>query len=418
MLNKKGFRDARILITGITGFVGPHLAKSLLADGATVYGLVRRRSDGNLSRGLADVGIENQVRVLEGSVEDLTSLLSAFDRSEPEYVFHLASQSFVERSFANPLETFQTNATGTINLLEAMRIKDSLNSRFVFAGSSEEYGMVVSSATQLDRLEKAGKAVFPPPARVPELPVKEVNPLRPLSPYAVTKVYGENITLNFQRSYGLNGLVTRSFNHEGARRGGMFVTSVIAKQVMRFKYRESDQILLGNVDAFRDWSHVEDIIDGYKLAALGGTAGDVYNLGSERTNSVLTYLLWAINAIGFHTNKLNTLTGGKRIEDPDSKLVVNKFGRRLLMSKVDHMLLEGEIEFGLKDKGIKLDLGERKINVEFDPTRFRPADVPLLLCDASKAKRNLGFKPTHSVMDIIKGQLNHYAVPETRRLPG
>lgn len=417
MLNRKEFRDSRILITGITGFVGPHLAKSLLADGATIYGLVRRRSDGDLSRGLADVGIESQVRVLEGSVEDLTSLLSAFDRSEPEYVFHLASQSFVERSFVNPLETFQTNATGTTNLLEAMRIKDSLNSRFVFAGSSEEYGLVVSSATQLDLLEKAGKSVFPPPAKVPELPVKEVNPLRPLSPYAVTKVYGENITLNFHRSYGLNGLVTRAFNHEGARRGGMFVTSVIAKQVMRLKYRESDLILLGNVNAFRDWSHVEDIVDGYKLAALRGQAGNVYNLGSERTNSVLTYLLWAINAIGFHVKRLDTLTGGKSIDNPDSKLEVNKFGRRMLMSKVDRMLLEGEVEFELKDKGIRLDLGERKISVEFDPTRFRPADVPLLLCDATKAKRNLGFKPTHSVMDIIKSQLNHYAVPERRRLP-
>lgn len=414
-MGRTGFEDARVLITGITGFVGPYLAKSLLDEGAKVYGLARRLSDGNLSRGLSDVGIEKEVKVLEGSLENLTSLLFALDKSEPEFIFHLAAQSFVERSFLDPLETFQTNATGTINLLEAIRIKDKLNSRLVFSGTSEEYGLVLYSEAQLQRLEESGRIVFPPPLKIPEVPIKESNPLRPISPYAVTKVLGENITLNYVRSYGLNGLVTRSFNHEGARRGGMFVTSVIAKQVMRLKYRESNSILLGNVNTFRDWSHIDDIVEGYKLASLKGTAGDVYNLGSERTNSVLTYLLWTLEEAGFHVRNLETLTGNKRIDDPAVSFDVNKFGVKMRISKVDQMLLDGQIEFDIKDKGIRLDLGGQTITVEFDPSRFRPADVPLLLCDATKAKEKLGFKPTHSIRDIIKDQLNYYAVPDRRR---
>ncbi|MCL4316644.1 MAG: GDP-mannose 4,6-dehydratase, partial [Candidatus Thermoplasmatota archaeon] len=132
--------NRRVLITGISGFVGPHLAKSYLDEGDEVFGLVRRRADGDLNRGLSEVGIQNEVKKLEGNVEDLTSLLMAFDRADPDIVFHLAAQSFVQRSFINPLEAVNSNALGTANVLEAMRLKGGNRARLVFAGSSEEYG--------------------------------------------------------------------------------------------------------------------------------------------------------------------------------------------------------------------------------------------------------------------------------------
>jgi len=144
----KGLSDTRVLITGISGFVGPHLASSLVNQGARVFGLVRRRSDGNIWRGVQELGLKDKISLIEGSVEDLTSLLNAIDKVEPDYVFHLAAQSFVERSFINPLETFHTNATGTTNMLEALRIKDKIDAKFIFAGSSEEYGLVFFTEKQ------------------------------------------------------------------------------------------------------------------------------------------------------------------------------------------------------------------------------------------------------------------------------
>lgn len=413
-LMKPHLQGSRVLITGISGFVGPHLAKALLDQGVTVYGLVRRRSDGNLSRGLADIGIEKQVRIIEGSVEDLTSLLSALDRAEPEYIFHLAAQSFVERSFINPLETFHANATGTTNLLEAIRIKDRNETKFIYAGSSEEYGLVVSSQNQLNKYLAQHGHIFPYPAQIPELPVKETNPLRPMSPYAVTKVYGEYITLNFQRSYGLNSLVSRAFNHEGARRGMSFVTSSIAKQAVRLKYGLQGKLRIGNVNAFRDWSHIDDAVDGYILLALKGEQGEVYNLGSERTNSVLTYLLWTLERVGFSVRAISSLNDEKKVSEPSHVKRLRKFGKEFQGSIVDELMLNEEVEFSSQDLGLKVKTNSGEIEVEFDKDRFRPSEVPILMSDATKAREKLGFSAKHSLDDIIVDQLNYYTTPERR----
>lgn len=407
-------KDRRVLVTGITGFVGPHLAKGLLDEGAIVYGLVRRRSDGNLRRGLVDLGIDKQVTPIEGSVEDLTSLLTALDRSQPDYIFHLAAQSFVERSFINPLETFQANATGTTNLLEAVRIKDRNNTRFIFAGSSEEYGLVISSQQHLDAYLKEHKHIFPYPVRIPELPVKETNPLRPMSPYAVTKVYGEYITLNYHRSYGLKSLVTRAFNHEGGRRGSTFVTSTIARQVVQLRYGSIDKIKIGNLNAFRDWSHVDDIVEGYKLVALRGEEGDVYNLGSGRTNSVLTYLLWTLQEAGYPVQSISTLKGERKVSQPAENVKIKKFGIEFEGSRADDLMLDDELSFLSHDAGVRVETGKGDISIEFDKERFRPADVPILLSDAGKARETLGFSTKYTLKDIILDQLNYYAAPERR----
>jgi GDPmannose 4,6-dehydratase len=320
----------------------------------------------------------------------------------------------VERSFINPLETFQSNAVGTTNLLEAIRIKERFHPKFIFAGSSEEYGLVVSSREQANLyLEKYGR-IFPYPRKIPELPIEESNPLRPMSPYAVTKVYGEYITLNFQRSYGLQSLVTRSFNHEGARRGVTFVTSTIARQVARIKFGEADRIKLGNVNAFRDWSHVDDITEGYVLAATQGEKGEVYNLGSERTNSVLTFVLWALEEAGYHVLGLQKKNGGRVINSPGDEIDLKEYGKVFRGSMIDELLLKGEIEFSPHDEGIEITTNKGTIHLEFDHLRFRPSDIPLLLSDTTKAKRALGFSAKRSLREIITDQLNYYLPPERR----
>lgn len=405
---------SQVLITGGTGFVGPHLAKSLLGRDCKVYSLVRRRADGDIKRGLSDLGIQNEVTVIEGGLDDLSTLLNAIDISQPDYIFHLAAQSFVERSFHNPLETLQTNAIGTNNLLEAVRLKDKVDPKLIFAGSSEEYGLVVSSKEQLKTYERNHGVVSPTPSHIPELPIKEDNPLRPLSPYAATKVYGELITLNYNKAYGLKSIVSRAFNHEGARRGKAFVTSVIAKQVSQIRFSESKELLIGNVNACRDWSSVHDIVDGYVAIAEKGAPGDVYNLGSERTNSVITYILLSFQEAGFNVNKIETLKHEKKIRDPCVFSTVDMFGVKFDATPVDTMILEGKLEFELKDKGLILSTNKGEFKVLFDVSRFRPSDVPLLLSSTRKAREKLNFRSHHSLRNIVRDQLNYFAVNANR----
>lgn len=403
----------RVLITGISGFVGPHLAKSYVDQGVEVFGLVRRRADGDVARGLREVGIENQVKKLEGNVEDLTSLLMAFDVSQPDIVFHLAAQSFVQRSFSNPLECMTANATGTANILEAMRLKTMNGSRLVFAGSSEEYGFVVLDEKQKNKFEAKKGKLFPQPERIPELPIKETNPLRPMSPYAVTKVFGELMTLEYSHSYGLKNVVSRGFNHEGARRGSYFVTSTIARQVSTMIFNNNLNFRIGNLSAFRDWTHVDDMVDGYRLLANDGESGEVYNLCSERTNSVLGYLLTCLLAGGLKVRGINSWHSQKKVKNPTEEIEIRMFGKKWLGMKVEKMMLDGDIDFDIEDGGLDIDTDKGIVKVEFDPTRFRPTDVPILLGDSTKAKA-LGFKPKRKLEDIVRDQLNYYADPVHR----
>jgi GDPmannose 4,6-dehydratase len=400
------FENNRVLITGISGFVGSYLAKKLLNAGAEVYGIIRRRADWSNPQNLIDRGIQNDVILVEGDLLDISSIARALDISQPEIVFHLAAQSFVPQSFLNPVETMQINCIGTLNLLEAIRIKN-IDPVIVFAGSSEEYGLVISSEKQYETIKKSGKTVFPEPEEIPELPIKETNPLRPMSPYAVSKVYGDFLFRNYYYSYGLKTIVSRAFNHEGAGRGKMFVTANVALQVMQLKFGETDRIKIGNVNAFRDWSHVSDIVEGYCLLATKGRYGEVYNQGSMRTNSVLSYILLALELAGYKIKRIETFNGDKRIEAPTEMTDSKFFGVKFEKTIVDEMLLRDEIHFEPEDRGIFAITGDEKIPIDFDLKRFRPAEVPILLSDTSKIQ-NLGFEVKHSLKDIIRDQLNYY----------
>ncbi len=406
------FDEKRVLITGISGFVGSNMARRLVDEGAKVYGLQRRRADGVLPHNLKKQGIGSQVKLLEGDIEDISSIGAALTQSDPQFLFHLAAQSFVPRSFASPLETEAANCQGTANLLEAIRIKD-VDPIVVFAGSSEEYGLVISSEEQHKRAQEKYGTVFPEPENIPEVPIKENNPLRPMSPYAVSKVYGDYLMRNYCHSYGLKTVVSRAFNHEGAGRGTMFVTSVITSQVMKLVMGEVDKIRIGNVNAFRDWSHVSDVIDGYFLLAEKGRYGDVYNQGSMRTNSVLSYILLSLEQAGYPIHKIETIRGEKAVESPTEPDRSEIFGSSFDKTKIDGMILRGEVEFGPEDGGVVTFSGSKKVTIEFDPERFRPAEVPILLSDISKIA-GLGFSPKKSLTDIIEDQLNRY-LSETER---
>jgi len=402
-------KNKNVFITGISGFVGSHLAKHLLNEGANVFGLVRRRADGTTPQNIGYLGIEKEVSLLEGDVRDISSIATALDQAKPDIIFHLAAQSFIPRSFSCPGETMEVNCLGTSNLLEAVRNKE-LDPVIVFAGSSEEYGLVFFSEAQYRQAVSRYGVVFPPPASIPELPVTETSPLRPMSPYAVTKVYADYLMRNYHTCYGLKTVVSRSFNNEGAGRGKMFVTSAITRQVMQFKRGAIDKIVIGNVNAFRDWSHVSDIIKGYCLLAEKGTYGDVYNQGSQRTNSVLSYILLSLECAGYSIEKIQMFQGKKEVETPTRPDRSKMFGLTFEKTVVDRMLLEGKLEFQASDGGIIAFTDKGKVPIEFDRERFRPAEVPILLASTSKI-RKLGFQVKHTLKDIVDDQLNYFLDP-------
>ena len=400
-----GWNDKNILITGADGFVGSYLAEELIKEGARVYGLIQRGTKDRYSKNLTDHDIENDLKIIEGDLTDITSLANALDISEPDYVFHLAAQSFIPASFKDPLKTQMINSNGTGNLLEAIRIKDH-NPKIVFAGSSDEYGLVISSEKQYQNLSSKYGVIFPEPESIPELPIKETNPLRPMSPYATSKVYGEYLMRNYHNSFGMDTVVSRAFNHEGAGRGSMFVTSVITDQVAKLNSGEIDHIKIGNINALKDWSHVKDVVNGYMKLALNGVSGDVYNQGSMRTNSVLSYILLSLETAGYNIKQIETFNGEKRIDEPtllDRKPV---YGVKFDKTLVDREILEENLEYTIHDRGINVLTEQGKIVIEFNPERFRPSEVPISLADTTKIQK-IGVKSSYSLKDIIEDQLNY-----------
>ncbi len=306
-------KNKNVFITGIGGFVGSHMAKYVLNQGGNVFGLDKKSADGTIpnKNNIKYLEIELEINLLEGDIQDISSIASALDQSKPDIVFHLAAQSFPLRSFYSPSETMAVNCLGTSNLLEVIRNK-GLDTVIVFAGSCEEYGLVFVSDSQYQRALKKYGTIFPPPVAIPELPIIETNPLRPMSPYAVSKVYGDYLMRNYHTCYGLKTVVSRGFSQEGVGRGSMYVTPTITRQVMQFKRGEIDKIVIGNVNAFRDWSHVNDIVKGYCLLAEEGGHGDVYNQGSQRTNSALSYLLLSLECAGYRVDRIATIGGKKQ----------------------------------------------------------------------------------------------------------
>jgi GDP-4-dehydro-6-deoxy-D-mannose reductase len=337
----------RVLITGITGFAGSHLAEyGLTQDGVEVYGTCRWRSrldnlqdlagQGKLNnlveerietpQALASLAKPKAVNLLQCELADAYSVRNLIATVQPERIFHLAAQSFVLTSWNAPVETFQANVIGQINLFEAIR-SVGITPRVHIAGSSEEYGLVYPH----------------------EVPMKETNPLRPLSPYAVSKVAQELLAWQYFRSYGLQTVVTRGFNHSGPRRGQVFSTSSFAKQIAEIeKGLRPPVIYVGDLESKRDWTDVRDMVRGYWLALEKGLPGEVYNIGSGVTRRI--------------GDMLNTL---------------------LALSKND-------------------------IEIRQDPARLRPSDVKILWADITKFHRQTGWEPVIPFEQTMRDLLDYW----------
>jgi GDPmannose 4,6-dehydratase len=352
------------------------------------------------------------VNLNSGDITDLTSIISAVHEIQPDWIFHLASQSYVPQSFKDPLGTFMTNCLGTQNVLEAIRLRDS-DSRIIFAGSSEEYGLQFDSEKHLENMKKKYGVIEPLPREIPEIPIDEQAVMRPMSPYATSKVYGDFAFRNYHMTYGLDTVVSRAFNHEGAGRGHNFVTSAIIRQVVSMHLEEQPVMNIGDVQTFRDWSHVLDVADGYVLLAEKADPGSAYVQGSMHSNSVLSYILFAISALGYEIQQISNIEGEKKVKNPLEKTKL-KIGTALVESNVvDQMLLSDAVSYNLDDKGLIIETDKRKFKVQFDPNKYRPSDVPILISNNTKIK-NLGFVAKKNLFDIINDQINYYLDPTHR----
>lgn len=312
----------RLLITGITGFVGSHMAEFALAKGAQVFGSARWRSrTENIDH------LHDRIQVIDCDLRDVASVRRLLALTSPTHVIHLAAQSFVGTSWHTPAETLSTNIACQVNLLEGIRELKSVP-RFLVIGTSEEYGLVHAD----------------------EVPIKETNPLRPLSPYAVSKVAQDLMGFQYFRSYGLPIMRTRAFNHEGPRRGDVFVTSNFAKQVAEIELGLRKPIMfVGDLKPRRDYSDVRDIVRGYWMLLERGEPGEVYNLCSGRS--------WEIQQV------------------------------------LDFFLAQSRV------KGIA---------VEIDPARLRPSDVMVLEGDASKIRNALGWQVEIPFERTLKDLLDYW----------
>jgi GDP-4-dehydro-6-deoxy-D-mannose reductase len=268
----------------------------------------------------------DKVWMLECGHRHASSVRDVLGEVRPDWIFHLAAQSFVPTSWTAPTESLYTNIIGQLNIFEAVK-KLHIMPRIQLACSSEEYGMVYEN----------------------ELPIRETNPLRPLSPYAVSKVGQDMLGYQYFMSFKLPVIRTRGFNHEGPRRGPVFVCSDFAKQIADIEQgRRPPVIRVGNLEARRDFTDVRDVVRAYWLALEKGEAGEVYNICSGRA--------WTIRAM------LDLLLG---------------------MTKA-------------------------KVKVEPDVARMRPSDVPVLLGDAGRFKKATGWEPTIPFETTLQDLLEYW----------
>lgn len=313
----------RVLITGITGMVGSHLAEYILANhlDVEVHGLVRWRSPmANIEQ------IQPKLSLHCAELRDLNSLVILLTKVKPERIFHLAAQSFVTTSFDAPADTLHTNVIGTTNLLDAVRIV-GIDPIIHICSSSEVYGQVTKD----------------------EVPIRESNPLRPASPYAVSKVGEDMIALQYFLSYGIKAIRTRMFTHTGPRRGDIFAESAFAKQIAEIEAGvRPNPLKVGNLDSVRTFSDVRDAVKAYWLLLEKCTPGEVYNIGGNQT-----------------------MTVGEMLE-----------------------MLKG--------------MANTKIEHEVDRALLRPSDVTLQIPDISKFQSATGWEPEIPLEKTLRDLLDYH----------
>lgn len=314
----------KVLITGITGFVGSHLAEYILSledKDIKIYGTRRWRSPTE--------NIESIIDKIELHYCELLDFKSTFDlirKIKPDIIFHLAAQSYVVTSFNAPVNTIETNVCGTINLLESIRYS-KIGPIIHICSSSEVYGQVKKD----------------------EIPIKETQPFRPASPYAVSKVAEDMAAYQYFLSYGIKTIRTRMFTHTGPRRGEVFASSSFARQIVRIERGLQEPILhVGNLDSVRTFADVRDTVRAYWILVNKCPPGEVYNVGGQRS------------------------------------------------MKVGEML------------NILLGMTDKKIKIKVEPYLLRPSDVTLQIPDISKFQKQTGWKPKIPLETTLKDLLNYW----------
>lgn len=324
------------VITGVTGQDGAYLARQLLRRGHTVFGGFRRTSSVNFWR-LQELGILDHpaLRLVEFDIIDPGACLRLIDKAAPECVYNLAAQSFVGVSFDEPVATAQMTAIGPLHLLEAIR---QINPKIKFyqASSSELYGRVRAS------------------------PQNEETPFHPRSPYAVAKLFGHWIAVNYREAHGIFASSGILFNHESPLRGREFVTRKISDAVARIHLGKQDRLELGNLDARRDWGFAEEYTEGM-LAIMAHAEADTFVLATGRNAAVRDFADMAFRVVGI---------------DLDWR------GR------------------GRDEEGVCRRTG--KVRVKVDPTYFRPAEVDDLVGDPAKAHKLLGWKAQTPLEELCR----------------
>lgn len=308
----------KAFITGITGQDGSYLAELLLDKGYEVYGLTRRTSTQNFAR-IDHIMHNERLHLVSGDLIDQHSLTYPIQEIQPDEVYNLAAQSFVQTSWEQPVLTGEFTAIGVTRVLEAVRMA-APKARFYQASSSEMFG------------------------KVQEVPQKESTPFWPRSPYGVAKTYGHWITVNYRESFDMYAVSGILFNHESPRRGLEFVTRKIANSVARVKLGKQQFVELGNLESKRDWGYAKDYVEAMWLMLQQETPED-YVIATGETHSVREYLELACSIAG---------------------------------------ILDWQAVY--------------KHNPKFD----RPAEVDLLIGDATKAKEKLGWEPKTKFEELVR----------------
>jgi GDPmannose 4,6-dehydratase len=340
----------RALITGITGQDGAYLTEFLLEKGYEVHGIKRRSSSFNTQRidHLYEDPHERDVRLFlhYGDLSDSTNIIRLIQEIQPDEIYNLGAQSHVRVSFEEPEYTAQVDGLGTMRVLEAVRLLGLTQKTRVYqASTSELYGLVQA------------------------VPQSENTPFYPRSPYAVAKLYGYWITVNYREAYNMYAVNGILFNHESPLRGETFVTRKITRAVARIALGLQDKVFLGNLDAQRDWGHAKDYVEAMWLMLQQETPED-FVIATGKTTYIRDFVRMAFAEVGIELE----FTG----EGVEEKAVI------------------------LKCNHPDYQLPVRKEVVGIDPRYFRPTEVELLIGDPTKANTKLGWTPKYDLPALVK----------------
>jgi GDPmannose 4,6-dehydratase len=355
------------LLTGVTGQDGAYLSEYLVKKGYTVHGIKRRASSFNTNRIdhlYQDPHQENRNLILHyGDMTDSMNITRIIGDIQPDEIYNLAAQSHVKVSFDTPEYTANVDGLGTLRILEAVRLLRLTNKTRIYqASTSELYGLVR------------------------EVPQKETTPFYPRSPYAVAKLYGYWITVNYREAYNMfacNGIL---FNHESPLRGETFVTRKVTRAVARIALGIQNEMYMGNLSSKRDWGHAKDYIKAMYLI-LQQDAPDDYVIATGITTTIRDFIIKTFRKIGISIEFSGEGVGETgKITQIDTDLFVGKIGETYLET-------------------IRKRMGEAVIKV--DPEYFRPTEVELLIGDATKARTKLSWEPQYNLDTLIEDMMQN-----------